>query len=212
MENTVFMYTGRAAASPLTEDTPPQRNSLVANSYLLWYNQVPLKLQGWAPWVWALTVPSHCGIPNKAGRRKYRQNGGLWEPESPVIPREQAVTPGQTRDGQRCWDSPLGPPARYAESRQQRGDPAERTGRQSRGSGVCVRVCAAGRQLFAFWVFFFFSCLMPPPAILCLIAACYLLGTYISFCGSGSRSQGLFQLNSCSQGNVAKVCNGCPRR
>ena len=76
MENTLFMYTGRAAASPLTEDTPPQRNSLVANSYLLRYNQVHVKLQGWAPWVWARTVPSHCGIPNKAGKRKYRQNGG----------------------------------------------------------------------------------------------------------------------------------------
>lgn len=79
----------------------------------------------------------------------------LWEPECPVIPREQAVTPGQTRDGQRCWDSSLGPPACYVESRQQRGDPAERTGRQSGGSGVCARTCAAGHRLCVFWVFFF---------------------------------------------------------
>lgn len=71
-----------------------------------------------------------------------------------------------------------------------------------------VRACVQQDTSCAFFVcFFFFSCLMPPPAILC-----YLLGTYISFCGSGSRNQGLFQLNSCSQGNVAKVCNGCPRR
>lgn len=210
MENTVFMYTGRAAASPLTEDTPPLRNSLVANSYLLWYNQVHLKLQGWAPWVWALTVPSHWGIPNKAGRRKYRQNGGLWEPESPVIPREQAVTPGQTRDGQRCWDSSLGPPPAMWKAGSSVGT-QQREPEDSHGfRGVCACVCS--RTPAVRFGGLFFSCLMPPPAILCLTAACYLLGTYISFCGSGSRNQGLFQLNSCSQGNVAKVCNGCPRR
>lgn len=155
MENTVFMYTGRAAASPLTEDTPPLRNSLVANSYLLWYNQVHLKLQGWAPWVWALTVPSHCGIPNKAGRRKYRQNGGLWEPESPVIPREQAVTPGQTRDGQRCWDSSLGPPPAMWKAGSSVGT-QQREPEDSHGVQGCVRVCVQQDTGCAFWGFFFF--------------------------------------------------------
>lgn len=149
------MYTGRAAASPLTEDTPPLRNSLVANSYLLWYNQVHLKLQGWAPWVWALTVPSHCGIPNKAGRRKYRQNGGLWEPESPVIPREQAVTPGQTRDGQRCWDSSLGPPPAMWKAGSSVGT-QQREPEDSHGfRRVCACVCSRTPAV-RFGGFFFF--------------------------------------------------------
>ena len=59
VENTVFMYTVRATASPLTEDTPPQRKTLVAISYLLQYNQVHLKLEGWAPWVWG----AHSSLP-----------------------------------------------------------------------------------------------------------------------------------------------------
>lgn len=79
----------------------------------------------------------------------------LWELECLVIPREQVVTPGQTRDGQQCWDSSLGPLARYVESWQQGGDPVERTGRQSRGSGVCARMRAAEHRLCVFWVFFF---------------------------------------------------------
>lgn len=87
----------------------------------------------------------------------------------------------------------------------------QREPEDSQGVQGCVRARVQQDTGCAFFGYFF-SCLMPPPAILGLTAACYLLGTYSSFCGSGSRNQGLFQLNSCSQGNVAKVYNGCPRR
>ena len=81
----------------------------------------------------------------------------LWELECLVIPREQVVTPGQTRDGQQCWDSSLGPLARYVESWQQGGDPVERTGRQSRGSaGVCAHACSR-TQVVRFLGFLFFA-------------------------------------------------------
>lgn len=99
----------------------------------------------------------------------------LWELEGLVIPREQVVTPGQTRDGQRCWDSSLGPLAHYVESWQEGGDPVERT-RVTGFRGMCTHACSR-TQVVRFLGLFFFFCLMPPPAILCLTAACYLLGT-----------------------------------
>lgn len=106
----------KGSCKPLTENTPPQRKILVANSYLLGTIRAPP-----AGRLGFLCLGTHCTLPTadfqiRQEKGTTARTDGQRGLRCLVIPRERAVTLAQGLDRERCWASALGPVACYVKS------------------------------------------------------------------------------------------------